>query len=108
MGPSPKVSAQIVRPQPPATYAESVLDRKSTRLNSSHSQISYAVFCLKQNLRQLAPSFVEEDRSRSAFMPCDRHVIPVLARYREPPALHVRDEQAVDAAQEQPLPLSSF
>src|SRR2546430_17713047 len=23
------------------------LDRKSTRLNSSHSQISYAVFCLK-------------------------------------------------------------
>src|SRR2546430_12860077 len=24
-------------------------DRKSTRLNSSHSQISYAVFCLKKN-----------------------------------------------------------
>src|SRR5256886_7998013 len=27
--------------------AASTLDRKSTRLNSSHSQISYAVFCLK-------------------------------------------------------------
>src|SRR5205085_12032985 len=26
----------------------SALDRKSTRLNSSHSQISYAVFCLKK------------------------------------------------------------
>src|SRR5438270_1830387 len=26
----------------------SPLDRKSTRLNSSHSQISYAVFCLKK------------------------------------------------------------
>src|SRR5205085_9402575 len=26
---------------------ENALDRKSTRLNSSHSQISYAVFCLK-------------------------------------------------------------
>src|SRR2546430_9134045 len=26
----------------------SVQDRKSTRLNSSHSQISYAVFCLKK------------------------------------------------------------
>src|SRR5688572_32274866 len=26
----------------------SILDRKSTRLNSSHSQISYAVFCLKK------------------------------------------------------------
>src|SRR2546430_13736452 len=30
-------------------------DRKSTRLNSSHSQISYAVFCLKNN-RHVPPS----------------------------------------------------
>src|SRR5688572_32536938 len=29
-----------------------VLDRKSTRLNSSHSQISYAVFCLKKKKKQ--------------------------------------------------------
>src|SRR2546430_6834831 len=29
-------------------YAEWGADRKSTRLNSSHSQISYAVFCLKK------------------------------------------------------------
>src|SRR2546430_8104794 len=28
-------------------------DRKSTRLNSSHSQISYAVFCLKKKKRPL-------------------------------------------------------
>src|SRR2546427_3433445 len=28
-----------------------VVDRKSTRLNSSHSQISYAVFCLKKKNR---------------------------------------------------------
>src|SRR2546430_5187989 len=28
------------------------IDRKSTRLNSSHSQISYAVFCLKKKKRQ--------------------------------------------------------
>src|SRR2546427_3013848 len=27
---------------------KTALDRKSTRLNSSHSQISYAVFCLKK------------------------------------------------------------
>src|SRR2546430_12621899 len=32
---------------PPAVRA-SFRDRKSTRLNSSHSQISYAVFCLKK------------------------------------------------------------
>src|SRR2546430_7162554 len=29
-----------------------LLDRKSTRLNSSHSQISYAVFCLKKKTRR--------------------------------------------------------
>src|SRR2546430_6271754 len=29
-------------------------DRKSTRLNSSHSQISYAVFCLKKKTHSLA------------------------------------------------------
>src|SRR2546430_13374235 len=28
------------------------IDRKSTRLNSSHSQISYAVFCLKKKKRK--------------------------------------------------------
>src|SRR2546421_3037927 len=30
------------------SYAVFCLDRKSTRLNSSHDQISYAVFCLKK------------------------------------------------------------
>src|SRR5256886_5414271 len=29
-------------------YLLGLADRKSTRLNSSHSQISYAVFCLKK------------------------------------------------------------
>src|SRR2546430_11342402 len=31
-----------------AALSATRLDRKSTRLNSSHSQISYAVFCLKK------------------------------------------------------------
>src|SRR2546430_4021834 len=30
-------------------------DRKSTRLNSSHSQISYAVFCLKKKMQPETP-----------------------------------------------------
>src|SRR2546430_3305617 len=34
------ISEAVARPQ--------LADRKSTRLNSSHSQISYAVFCLKK------------------------------------------------------------
>src|SRR2546427_2772713 len=32
----------------PDAPVEQIKDRKSTRLNSSHSQISYAVFCLKK------------------------------------------------------------
>src|SRR5690625_6873305 len=32
----------------PGTNAKAWLDRKSTRLNSSHVAISYAVFCLKK------------------------------------------------------------
>src|SRR5688572_32703694 len=40
------------------TYSEAELatqDRKSTRLNSSHSQISYAVFCLKKKTQPPTP-----------------------------------------------------
>src|SRR2546430_12500003 len=33
-----------------SVHAGPCRDRKSTRLNSSHSQISYAVFCLKKKL----------------------------------------------------------
>src|SRR3712207_7042177 len=35
-------------------YPESA-DRKSTRLNSSHANISYAVFCLKKKKENLRP-----------------------------------------------------
>src|SRR2546430_4745456 len=35
--------------------ARIIRDRKSTRLNSSHSQISYAVFCLKKKSISLHP-----------------------------------------------------
>src|SRR2546427_5574647 len=47
-------------------------DRKSTRLNSSHSQISYAVFCLKKKKKQ-------------------RHVIQVI-RYTTQRNEHVDDD----------------
>src|SRR2546427_8767767 len=46
-------------PRPPARRArlerrrhQPLRDRKSTRLNSSHSQISYAVFCLKKKKKK--------------------------------------------------------
>src|SRR2546427_3619054 len=40
-------------------------DRKSTRLNSSHSQISYAVFCLKKKKKQLHPTRIEHHTNRT-------------------------------------------
>src|SRR6266853_4255046 len=39
-------------PWPRSTFSSTPLDRKSTRLNSSHSQISYAVFCLKKKKKK--------------------------------------------------------
>src|SRR5688572_3231202 len=44
-------NSPVLQKAEPVTVQSSVLaerDRKSTRLNSSHSQISYAVFCLKK------------------------------------------------------------
>src|SRR5205085_9916638 len=38
----------VILPSGPTGKITIPLDRKSTRLNSSHSQISYAVFCLKK------------------------------------------------------------
>src|SRR2546430_12714881 len=38
----------VRRGEPSLVQGLLVVDRKSTRLNSSHSQISYAVFCLKK------------------------------------------------------------
>src|SRR2546421_2093367 len=52
-------------------------DRKSTRLNSSHDQISYAVFCLKKKNKTLdevaadePPTASDEDVSRHRLSPC--------------------------------------
>src|SRR5258708_15238500 len=44
--------------------AGGVTDRKSTRLNSSHQIISYAVFCLKKKKRQLTSLGPQEVTTR--------------------------------------------
>src|SRR5256886_13134944 len=47
-----------------------LLDRKSTRLNSSHSQISYAVFCLKKKKHtHIATTAVTTKRSLHSTKP---------------------------------------
>src|SRR2546427_7633884 len=45
-------TAARARRAPGAAGLEAARDRKSTRLNSSHSQISYAVFCLKKKKKK--------------------------------------------------------
>src|SRR3712207_7313456 len=65
-GPSPVVVAAVggallagdllaPRDEPGAGAAADERDRKSTRLNSSHANISYAVFCLKKKKRTDVP-----------------------------------------------------
>src|SRR5256886_7841329 len=44
--------------------APPVVDRKSTRLNSSHSQISYAVFCLKKKKTRTLPPVIPPTHTR--------------------------------------------
>src|SRR3712207_7881583 len=43
----------VLAREPATGPAEPGQDRKSTRLNSSHANISYAVFCLKQKRQYL-------------------------------------------------------
>src|SRR5256886_2906251 len=55
------------------------LDRKSTRLNSSHSQISYAVFCLKKKTTQSAlPAFQKfvQVSAPDLSIPCNISLTP--------------------------------
>src|SRR2546430_7176258 len=52
----------------PAGKSTGSLDRKSTRLNSSHSQISYAVFCLKK---------------KKVALICHRHDNGLAVRHRQ-------------------------
>src|SRR5689334_24353019 len=48
--------ARLGQTRPNFCFAGHTEDRKSTRLNSSHSSISYAVFCLKKKKKKKTPS----------------------------------------------------
>src|SRR5258707_10305617 len=43
----------VVSHHPPVFQLDNAADRKSTRLNSSHANISYAVFCLKKKKKSV-------------------------------------------------------
>src|SRR5690242_21229216 len=52
------------RQQPPRAQHGWQLDRKSTRLNSSHMSISYAVFCLKKKKNKISNKKSIEEQCR--------------------------------------------
>src|SRR5256884_911536 len=78
-------------------------DRKSTRLNSSHGYISYAVFCLKTKTRALG-RLAPQHRATASRRGCGESLEPLPLRprcpkssasvqarwHRHPPALAVR------------------
>src|SRR3712207_7860750 len=51
-------------PRPRDEVTGKLVDRKSTRLNSSHANISYAVFCLKKKKQNKQPSQTHSTLSR--------------------------------------------
>src|SRR3989440_5904816 len=46
------MSSSVIITRTPSAAKATIADRKSTRLNSSHDQISYAVFCLKKKKKE--------------------------------------------------------
>src|SRR2546426_3747735 len=65
---SPRAGAAPRRTAGTAARAGDVADRKSTRLNSSHLVISYAVFCLKKKKKIL-----KQEAAGTAQDSLDRH-----------------------------------
>src|SRR5258708_16774538 len=56
--------ARRVSDWPPRRPIRNAPDRKSTRLNSSHQIISYAVFCLKKKNKHLWYNFLPRQKDR--------------------------------------------
>src|SRR5438105_7549834 len=63
------VARAPARVRPRGRQGEPPADRKSTRLNSSHEWISYAVFCLKKKNNQKTRDRVPADREHLAVVP---------------------------------------
>src|SRR2546430_8420863 len=56
-------------------------DRKSTRLNSSHSQISYAVFCLKKKKKNTPHNVLQDTHSTPASSPTPALISPTTTTH---------------------------
>src|SRR5262245_64808984 len=63
-GPAPRGRPPRGRKAPPAHTNRLYRDRKSTRLNSSHLGISYAVFCLKKKNKTTISSTCQRNKEQ--------------------------------------------
>src|SRR5204862_4586238 len=70
---APRLPGPRRRGPPASPDQESWVDRKSTRLNSSHVEISYAVFCLKKKKRSYA---ARDEESTAERLPARRRRMP--------------------------------
>src|SRR5438105_7963973 len=79
---SPRVRPE--RASPAAMFGRTHSDRKSTRLNSSHEWISYAVFCLKKKKNYCAVTFYSSILAEEAFhsVRTAGHLAPPLVDHR--------------------------
>src|SRR3712207_7674757 len=66
-----RLGAPSPRPRPPSPRPPP--DRKSTRLNSSHANISYAVFCLKKKKKTKLINKEETYEGNRHYRPCNSH-----------------------------------
>src|SRR5690348_18184731 len=57
-----------------------LLDRKSTRLNSSHPSISYAVFCLKKKKKPNNPYYIHSSTTHHTTTTLTYHLLPTLIK----------------------------
>src|SRR6266496_287708 len=65
-------------------------DRKSTRLNSSHVEISYAVFCLKKKtIRHTRRKCQKQSRAKSFFAPISDLLFPTGNKTRSSQLFYV-------------------
>src|SRR5260221_3593975 len=100
----PKAMASMIRSQKTHLYigrkqalrtfevsSQGTIDRKSTRLNSSHTVISYAVFCLKKKKMPHSTPFQHAIGTRSPPDRLRRHLyLPGADQSRPASAVHLR------------------
>src|SRR3989440_8644717 len=92
---SPRLAAEVKR-----GLIDSRIDRKSTRLNSSHDQISYAVFCLKKKK-------TNNKRNQSTINTLYPTDLPTASRTTQTPTRSHTSEQLTDRTSIHTAPAST-